>query len=87
MSVSTQVLKVGNGFVGGPCVDDFSFIHECHVVKLAEDGVAWLVNGEDDSLPFFGEPEYKTTNDQSQSLHFIYIKIDKNRLYVTVLYI
>lgn len=57
MSVSTQVLKVGNGFVGGPGVDDFSFIHEGEVVKLPEDGVAWLVNGEDDSLTLFGEPE------------------------------
>lgn len=57
MSVSTQVLKVGDGFVGGPCVDDFSFIHECEVVKLAEDGVARLVNGEDHSLTLFGEPE------------------------------
>lgn len=38
-------------------------------------------------LPFLESLSNKTTNDQSQSMHFIYIKIDKNRLYVTVLYI
>ncbi len=33
-------------------------------------------------LPFLESLSNKTTNDQSQSLHLIYIKIDKNRLYI-----
>lgn len=60
VSVITHVFKVADGFVCRPCVDDFSFVHECEVIKLPEDGVAWLVNGEDDGLALFGEPEQQT---------------------------
>lgn len=60
MSVGTQVFKVADGFVRRSRVDDFSFVHECEVIKLPEDGVAGLVNGEDDGLALFGEPGKQT---------------------------
>ena len=38
------------------CVHHLPFVHQGQMVKLPEDGVAWLVDGEDHSLTSSGQP-------------------------------
>ncbi len=46
--VPTQVIKVPEGHVGRSVVDKLSSGEKSEGVKQLEDGVAWLVDGEDD---------------------------------------
>lgn len=40
------------------CIHHLPFMHQCEVVKLFEDGVSGLVDGEDHSLASSGQPSY-----------------------------
>lgn len=51
----TQVCEVLQCMVCCSCIHHLPFMHQGQMVKLSEDGVAWLVDGEDHSLSSSGQ--------------------------------
>lgn len=58
-TLCTEVCEVSQCVVRCSCIHHLPFVHQRQVVELFEDGVAWLVDGEDHSLTSPGQPGHK----------------------------
>lgn len=69
----TNVCKIFQGMVCCPCVHNLSFMHQSEVVKLLEDGVAWLVDGEDYSFTSSGQSEVLPQNQNRRRMDICFV--------------